>query len=82
MSTEQRQLHQILRDGAGYVSETNDRDMVPAIVMDEATGPRLALRCPLLLQDCNCPARLAAVGCETQSFWAAEACGVCKTRIK
>lgn len=82
MSAEQRQLHHIFRDGAGYVSETNDHDMVPAIVMDETTGPRLALRCPLLLQDCNCPAKLAAVGCETESFWAAEARGVCKTRIK
>jgi len=44
--------------------------MVPVIMMDEATRLRLALWCP-----CDCPVRLAA-------FWAAEACDLCKTRIK
>lgn len=72
MCTEQRLLHQVLRDGARYVSEMNDRDMVPAIVMDEVTQPRLALRGPLLLQDCSFPARLAVVGCEAEPFWAVE----------
>lgn len=60
MCPEQRLLHQVLRDGARYVAETNDRDVVPATVTDEVTQPRLALPCPVLLQDCNCPARLRA----------------------
>lgn len=71
-----------LRDGVRPVSEMNDRGMVPAIVMDEAIQARLVSWCSLLLQEGHYPARLAAVGCEAEPFWAAEACVVCKPRIK